>query len=85
MENFFWNIWIRFVKWKHEKYCNEVNVKTTSYWGFQKVIIILNRRLLEKKLNRAMWGVSLCEMKLIDQDFSLNLLMRLWEWGYIDI
>ena len=62
-----------------------MNVKTTSYWGFQKVIIISNGRLLEKKLNGAMWGVSLCEMKLIDQEFSLNLLMRLWEWGYIDI
>ena len=62
-----------------------MNVKTKSYWGFQKVIIILNGWLLEKKLNRAMWRVSLCEMKLIDQEFSLNLLMRLWEWGYIDI
>ena len=32
-----------------------------------------------------MWRVSLCEMKLIDQEFSLKLLMRLWEWRYIDI
>ena len=38
-----------------------------------------------------MWRESLsfvkggAKNKLIDQEFSLNLLMRVQEWGYIDI
>ena len=59
-----------------------MQVKTTSYRGFQKVITISKGGLLENKLKGAMhFGEGRfvkggAKKKLIDQEFSLNLLMK---------